>query len=295
MSRLILSVFDFFLCVVLVLYGTPCLQWFRTQSLISSARSSAADGNQGLKERLDAKKAEGDKLQGQTVNLTRMRPDIGSLEARRRQLEREQAERQAEFSATLARIRSLQAEQERLERAEEQADKDGREAERLARELWEKQQGLESLQSQIREAAAKAKRAEFERPVVPVETTPIYDVEQTRLPLFVALIEGAVTPVEPPHYEFSQYSNARVATLKQRGDAVDQALAQQSEFVKLIGRVDAKRQFVFLLVDGSSFETFRTVREFLRKRDVPFGWYPVPRSTIVFSNDANGAHPGTNR
>jgi len=110
----------------------------------------------------------------------------------------------------------------------------------------------------------------------------------------VALIEGAVTPVEPPHYEFEQYANGRVATLKQPGDAVDHALAQESEFVKLIGKIDAKRQFVFLLVDGSSFETFRTVRAFLCKRDVPFGWYPLPDSTSVFSNDENGVPPGTN-
>lgn len=295
MSKLIISVFDFFLCVVLVLYGTPCLQWFRAQSLISSRGSSNADPNEGLKEGLGGKKAEGDKLNEKIEQLVRMRPDIGSLEARRRQLEREQAERQAELSASLAKIRSLQGEQERLERDKEQTDKDRQEAERLARELWEKEQELENLRRQIREARAKAKRPEFQRPVVPVETTPIYDVEQTRSPMFVALIEGAVTPVQSPHYEFAQYANARVATLKQPGDAVDQALAQESEFVKLIGKVDARRQFLFLLVDNSSFETFRTVREFLRKRDVPFGWYPVPNSTIVFSNDENGARPGTNR
>ena len=58
MSRLVISVFDFFLCVILVLYGTPCLQWFRAQSLMSSARSSGAVGNRGLKEGLEGKKAE---------------------------------------------------------------------------------------------------------------------------------------------------------------------------------------------------------------------------------------------
>jgi len=248
-----------------------------------------------LKDGLDGKKAEGDKLAGEMAKLDRVRPDIDTLQARRRQLEREWAERQAELSASLARIRFLQAEQERLEHDKEQTDKDRQEVERLARELWEKQQELRRLESRVREAMAEAKRSEVQRPVVPVETTPIYDVEQTRSPMFVALIEGAVTPVEPPQYEFSQYRNARVATLKQRGDAVDEALAQESESVKLIGRLDTRRQFVFLLVDSSSFESFRTVREFLRKREVPFGWYPVPNSTIVFSSDANGARPGTNR
>ena len=77
------------------------------------------------------------------------------------------------------------------------------------------------------------------------------------------------------------------------GDTVDEALAAGSEFSKLLNEIDPRKEYVYFFVDSSSFGTFRTVREALDKRKIPWGWEPWDGLTTIISVPSGGTQPGT--
>ena len=83
-----------------------------------------------------------------------------------------------------------------------------------------------------------------------------------------------------------------VATLTRRGGNMSDALAKGSDFLKVVEGLDRKREYVFLVVDPASFETFRTIRAELRRRDIDSGWNPSYAVNFNFVAQG-GADPGT--
>ena len=140
-----------------------------------------------------------------------------------------------------------------------------------------------------RERLAEIQRERIQRPIVPINIAPLFSTD-ARQPVLVLLSQGTVTPVRPPYYSFTRFNNGTQATLSRRGDAVDRALAQGSDFQKLLGEIDTQKQYVFCIVDSSSFATFRAVREELRRREIPLGWDPSEVTGFAFvSGPTSGA------
>jgi hypothetical protein len=79
--------------------------------------------------------------------------------------------------------------------------------------------------------------------------------------------------------------------MARRGGDAGQALAKDSDFMKVLDRVDPRTQYVFLLVDSRSFETFRAIRAELRRRNIENGWQPTEAETFNFV-DSGGMDTG---
>ena len=153
-----------------------------------------------------------------------------------------------------------------------------KEIEELKKKLAEKLCNIGALREEI----AKIKRQPIERQLVRIDVTPRF-VPDARKPVFILLSQGTVTPVREPYYTFTQSGDVVQASLSRRGDSVDRALANRSDFQKLLGEINLRSQYVFLLVDSSSFETFRAVRAWLEQRKIPFGWEPNNYPDISWS------------
>jgi hypothetical protein len=53
--------------------------------------------------------------------------------------------------------------------------------------------------------------------------------------------------------------------------------------LKVFDEIDRERQYVLLLVDSSSFDTFRATRQELERRKIGYVWEPVDKVDIILS------------
>ncbi len=146
---------------------------------------------------------------------------------------------------------------------------------------------LRQLQERNRvlcEEVAAIKRSVALPSALRVEGTPLADAATALRPVYVVLANANVAPLHEPFYvvrqDLQQLANGRFATVfeatkKSAGEPADTALEPGSTFRKLLEEVRPGEQYVVLLVDQRSFGTFRTVREELRTRKIPFGWEPL--------------------
>jgi hypothetical protein len=67
------------------------------------------------------------------------------------------------------------------------------------------------------------------------------------------------------------------------GETLDQALNEGSNFYHVLKEINPELQYAALLVDASSFEAFRTLRQVLREQNIPFGWEPISKTVFRFS------------
>jgi len=102
-----------------------------------------------------------------------------------------------------------------------------------------------------------------------------------------------MAPVKEPYYSLKQVVESRgngrfeaviEATRTDAGETTDQALSPGSVFQHVLSDFIAEEEYLVLLVDSSSFETFRTVRQVIRERGLPYGWRPYQSHTIRFSD-----------
>ena len=111
-----------------------------------------------------------------------------------------------------------------------------------------------------------------------METQPRFEMQSNRRAVFVLLSQATVTPVREPYYTFRKKDDGTdVATLTRRGGNISDALAKVSDFLKVVEGIDRKREYVFLVVDPASFETFRTIRgNFADATSTAVGIPPTP-------------------
>lgn len=238
-------------------------------------------------------------LEAVAHQLDRLRESLRDVERKQSQLEREG--------------HALQAEREKLDQQRRQLEEQLRELAKKQRDLREEKakieqlrKELEELERQAREAAEanKQKREDIAREesrrrakptLLRVETPPRAHAEADRKPVFIMLVDGTVTPVREPYYRFVDLPDgSKGVILAQRGEDAGRALSAGSVFLELLNKIDAKKEkeYVFLLVDRSSFETFRAVRAEVRAWGIKNGWVPVSGPNIRYAS-SGGTDPWT--
>lgn len=224
--------------------------------------------------------------------------------ARARDLERELADKRAEWER-LQRARSeradaaaqaaRQAAQERvdaLEREIARRRQTGAEAAARDRTLGEEIVRTERENDELAAALARQRAGQTAKDSIAVESTPLAKLGGTHAPVYVALIDGRVTPVKEPYFNLRSVTVSRGAGRFEavieavpsiEGEPIERALASGSAFSRLRDALDPSKQYLALLVDASSFESFRALRETLRRRSLPFGWEPCDATVLRLS------------
>lgn len=253
-----LPVFDFFLLLMLMIFGTAGLK----QVLAPSEFNGSAALSQGL-QRNEGPAQAGD------IGAGADRREIENLRRTLEDLENQQAALLEELGS-LARTRDQAADsQEALQK--------------IARQN-------EDLQKEI--AALGASRPVEGKSAIKVESTPLANLATRRSPVHVALVDGTVAPLREPFYSITletaprgegRFESVMKASRKRTGESAKESLAAGSAFLKLLDEIDPRNQYVAFLVDSASFESFRSLRDVLRKRGIPLGWEPTRASTIYFS------------
>jgi len=155
----------------------------------------------------------------------------------------------------------------------------------------------------LQDAMARMARKPQETGTVTVESTSLVDHDTRRKPLYVALIQASVVPVAEPYYRFTPHVEENEQGIfemvtdvsredRQAGESAEQAVAKGSHLDRFLREMDVQRTFVALLVDASSFETFRAVRQALQERDVPFGWLPCSSPSKFVLRSGQGTAVG---
>jgi cell division protein FtsB len=124
-----------------------------------------------------------------------------------------------------------------------------------------------------------------------VQSAPLILTRTELSPVYVALIDGKVVPVQEPFYSITNeivgtnghYEQIFHYSWSRKGESLDQAIQKNSVFSKLVESLNPKKQYIALLVDSSSFEVFRRVREVLRSQKIPFGWEPFNGDAVNLS------------
>jgi hypothetical protein len=294
------------------------------QQEIQLQLTAASRGQEELCRTRDAKRAEADELEKRLQDEPSRDTDLQDIRAshaqllqesdllrqqseehaqqlqqaqkRQEQLAEERKRLEAERAALAEKLRQLEQTLRDLERKQRASAEEKALIEKLRKELDGLEQKIREnaeIERQRREEVAREKKKPLERQTILVDTQPRFQSERGRKALFVVLSEGTVTPVREPHYSFeTDADSATTAMMVQRGGDAGQALAEGSDFMKVLDDLNVKKEYVFLLVDSTSFETFRAVRAELRKRNVDNGWTPTEAVHLRFV-DSGGDDPGT--
>jgi DNA repair exonuclease SbcCD ATPase subunit len=190
---------------------------------------------------------------------------VSQFEQQRRDLERNQSDLAQKERQLEQNRRQAQQDRERLQQLQQQVA-----------ELDKQLQELGAAHAQLREKIAAEQRKAQAAPTVSVEAKPRFLSDTKREPVLFVIYQGTVTPVDKPHYRFMPAGDGRVAAIRDSaGETADQALTEGSAFLQAAAKIDRQKQFAALLVDKASFETFRTLRDELRKRQIMTGWEPL--------------------
>jgi len=301
-SKLIVSASDFALNLIVAMISTSGLLWLAgtaqtynpsmSTEEIQKQLDKKAEENGHLRDQGEKAKHEADKLAGEANSKKAPHPDMDASRERGARAKEAFERSQEEGSRLDEELRRLLLLNDELEREKEQSEQARKESEALRKKLLERSREV-NLQ---REEIAKIKHQIIQRPIVSIDIAPVFSTD-ARKPVFVLLSQGSVTPVREPYYSITQFSDGEQRTLVRRGDAVDLALSAGSDFQKLLGEINTRTQYVYLLVDSSSFETFRAIREELRGRDISLGWEPTEATTLTFlsNRDNAGVVPGITR
>ena len=114
------------------------------------------------------------------------------------------------------------------------------------------------------------------------------DIEAT--PIHVCLYRGRLLLLQEPDFEWNEGWLQRdgedipVLWAERKGSGIDLDLALRdgSTFSQILEALQPDREYLSVFVDGISFGAFRTLRESLRRRGIPFGWEPCRGDTLVF-------------
>lgn len=203
------------------------------------------------------------------------------LDEERQKLSDELNRLRKQIEALETQLHNTKEERERIERSKKQLE------EMLGR-LKEAQKEHRNLEEGI--AAEKARQAEQ---AVVVKIHPRFVTPDNLERELVVISHSTVTPVNEPYYKavYSEFSGHRVGIgydFVRPGAEVSESLRPGSDFLRWLDTLDPARQFVFIFVDSTSFETFRAVRAELRQRKIPCGWepYQAGHGNIRFGADS---------
>jgi len=296
MSRLVVPAFDFGICVAVMIVGTSGLKWLSSESHaiaysdsqlqiskdeLEDQLSAGDKRREGLGRQWDASHQKAEGLQNELDKARAIAPDLGAVQASQDQAERDLERARDEMARLDEELRRLLALQEKLQQEERLSEEVQEKIEEQKKKLKERLTANQGLKDDI----ALIEAEKIPEQMVQIDATPVVQTETNRNRVFVVLTKSKVTPVKEPFYEIVHFPNGQQMTLVRPGETVDRALAKGSAFMTLVDAINPRRQYIYLLVDSSSAETFRTVRKALRHRNIPFGWEPKNVTTIVLSAD----------
>ncbi len=99
-----------------------------------------------------------------------------------------------------------------------------------------------------------------------------YTVERQR----DAMISGALPPADRSNYRYGQTGWEMEPVVAERGETVEQALANGSAFRKVIDALDPNQTAVTFCVYPDSFAQYRQLRDYLHDRDITVAGRPLP-------------------
>ena len=297
----------------------------RVESSKETLESQMADASMEQQRRSverNRKEREAAALEKKVEEAQKALPDLAGMKAQRDQVTRElgACRNQAaglkeslqkldeQYGASEEDRKRLEEERKELEQQLDELEKKLEDLLKRQKDLGKEKQRIETFQENIAETDQQLKDAQdanrqaqdqidvMSRPAVPkdflVETTPRFQAERDREAVFVLINQGTVTPVIEPYYRITKEPNgATRKSLSYRGDNAPQSLAAGSEFIKFLDGINKRKQYIFMVVDSKSFETFRTIRAELRRRQIDCGW--EPSNAVNFRFSSTGQSPGT--
>lgn len=311
--RKLLLVIDISLFLMVVLYFPAGFGWLNDETIAEGAQGEPATlsrkevkrqldqfayENEQLQRELDLKLAQASELEQELAQTKRSsyygQETFEAAEAARLQTEKKTKELNNKINDKQKLLEILEKERIALEKLLHQLRDIDKEKAQLAQQLRK----LEVRSIGLKEKVAEARRKQLEGRTIHVQSTPLVNLNTERSPAYVALLKATVVPVAEPYYTFSQLivprSNgdfelvSKVSRNGSTGESVDEALIEGSDFLNFLEKIDPRKDFVAMLVDSSSFETFRAVRELLRNRGVAFGWLPCSTPSSFYLRSRGG-------
>ena len=298
----ILPAFDLGLLLMLIMFGLTGLGKLTADADVTGSKAGRPNPTtlEEMGHQLKSVAAENDELQ---KRLDEAKAEVSDLEDR---LNTAGACRLSDkrVKGEKERIRKLQNELKKqkmvLDRLQPQVDEVKKEESLLKkmesdlRKLTKKLRHIEEQNRIFAEDIAKDRKELLMRPTptIRVESAPQVSMDTNRTPVYIALIKGTITPVLEPFYTQKErvedlgggrFERVVESTLKRGGETIDQALDRRSALAGVLKDINPEHDYVALLVDSESFNTFRAIREVLRSREIPFGWEPSAPAAIRFS------------
>jgi hypothetical protein len=120
---------------------------------------------------------------------------------------------------------------------------------------------------------------------------------QNKLPIPVELIHDQIAPVTKEFFKFPSTTKAEyIVTRIRRGETIEEASQPDSAFATFLTKVHPKKQYLLLLVNPDSFDSFYAVREMALRAGLEISWQPLNTSDgtipIVHVVPASAKHPG---
>jgi chromosome segregation ATPase len=328
-SILLVPTGDCSLQLIMIVFATAGLAWLRIWSTLQADTDplralsrqeverrilDTSEKNSTLAATIDQRSADATRLDRELREAGMGRPDIPAAPAelqeqagRLEELRRDRQSLQQQLQELVQKTRQLEREQRDLQRQQADLARQERELEQHRRQMRQDQERLEHMQKQlaeldrqlqeleaaktrIREQIAAARQKLLPVPNVSVEAQPRIQADSNLTPVAFMVHQGTVTPVAEPHYKFLRAGDGAVLAWKvSAGETADQALAEGSAFLQALAKIDRQKGFAAFLVDKASFETFRAVRDELRRRQVLTGWEPTefPNLRLVAAGGAS--------
>ncbi len=199
---------------------------------------------------------------------------------------------QAQIEALRAEIASLKAKQAALGPSR-LTSVEPAEANRLSVVVDQRREEIELLQADLVRVKAPAALASGERSQLSTASAP-----SNKLPVPVELIHSQIAPVTRDFFKFTMSGRRPTysATRSRRGETIEEAGKPDSLFGKFLSKLQPKREYLLLLVNADSFESFYAVRELAMRAGVEVSWQPSDTSdgtiAIVHVVPPSARHPG---
>jgi hypothetical protein len=199
---------------------------------------------------------------------------------------------QAQIEALQAEIASLKAKQAALGPSRPTNVKP-EEADRISVVVVQRREEIELLQADLARVKAPVPLASGEKSQLSTASAPL-----NKLPVPVELIHNQIAPVTGDFFKFSMSGRHPTysATRSRRGETIEEAGRPYSLFGKFLSKLHPKREYLLLLVNSDSFESFYTVRDVAMRAGVEVSWQPSDTSdgtiAMVHVVPPSARHPG---
>jgi hypothetical protein len=198
---------------------------------------------------------------------------------------------QAQIDALRAEIAALQAKRAALGPSGP-ANPEATEADQLSKAVDQRREEVVLLQADLARAKAPAPQPGGENTQLSTASAPSH-----KLPVPVELIHNQIAPVTKDFFRFSSFHRATfLATRSRRGETIDEAKNPESLFGKFVAKLRPDREYILLLVNPDSFDSFYAVRDLAMRAGVEISWQPSDTSDgtvpIVHVVTASKRHPG---